>query len=258
MKLYKKIIVAFLCILTVAGLCACNKNDTTNNDVVTNNDIVTNNDDATNKDVASKEETTNKIPVITEEVKVEQVSEFEAKESKDSQIGITVDSWLKIISIGEKDGVLSVFVRNNSNEDIQYALLSVMTGDGRAEFPISTLTAGASATLRCNNGYVFNENAVYYGWKVEDKAIFKEELSCYPDIFEIDGVDGFILIKNISKKDIEGKIYIYYKNVTDGVYDDGVTYRAYVDGLKKGERAQIKTQHYLKDSSRIMFVTYAE
>lgn len=235
MKLFRKNIVALLCLLTAVGLCACNKEQNT-----------------------SEEEPMDKIPVITEEVKVEQVSEFEAKESENSQIGVTVDGFLKIISIGERDGVLSVFVRNTSDEDIQYAVLSVMTGDGRAEFPISTLTAGASATLRCNNGYIFNDDATYYSWEIEDKAIFKEKLTCYPDIFEIDGVDGFVSIKNISNKDIEGKIYIYYKNVTDGVYDDGVTYRAYVDGLDKGEKTQIKTQHYLKDSSRILFVTYAE
>lgn len=251
MKHFKKIFVLLFCLIIVAGFCACNKDDTINNNDTTNKDVVT-------EDVAAKEETTNKIPVITEEVKVEQVSDFEAKESNDSQIGITVDNWLKIISLGERDGVLSVFVRNVSDEDIQYALLSVMTGDGRAEFPITTLTAGASATLRCTNGYVFEEETVYYSWKVKDKAIFKEELSCYPDVFEIDGADGFISIKNISNKNIEGRIYIYYKNITDGVYDDGVTYRAYVDGLEKGKTAQIRTQHYLKDSSHILFVTYAE
>lgn len=236
MKSFKKIIAALLCIVAVAGLCACNKDDET----------------------VKKEEPMNNIPVITEEVKVEQVSEFEAKEPGKSQVGLTVDGWLKIISIGEKDGVLSVFVRNTSEDDIQYALLTVMTGDGLAEFPITTLTAGASATLRCTNGYKFDENAVYYSWKISDKALFKNELTCYPDIFEITGVDGFVSIKNISDKDIDGRIYIYYKNVSDGVYDDGVTYRAYVDGLKSGQMTDIQTQHYLKDSSRILFVTYAE
>ncbi len=235
MKLLKKIFVVFFCILTVYSLCACEK-----------------------EDGAPKEEPKDNIPVITEEVKVEQVSDFDEKESPDSQIGVTVDGWLKIISIGEKDGVLSVFVRNTSDEDIEYALLSVMTGDDRAEFPITTLTAGSSATLRCNNGYTFDESTVYHSWKIENKAVFNKELSCYPDIFEINGVDGFISIKNITDEDIEGKIYVYYKNVTDGVYDDGVTYRAYVDGLSKGETAQVQTMHYLKDSSRIIFVTYAE
>lgn len=235
MKNIKKIFVLFLCFVTVMGLCSCKKEDDT-----------------------EKEDTTGKNPVITEEVNVEQVSGFEVKESKDSQIGVTVDNWLKIISIGERDGVLSVFVRNISDKDIEYALLTVMSDNEKVEFPISTLTAGASATLRCTNGFVFNEDAVYYSWKIENKSIFKEKLSCYPDVFELDGVDGFVSIKNISDKDIKGRIYIYYKNVTDGVYDDGVTYRAYVDGLKKGEKVQIKTQHYLKDSSYILFVDYAE
>ena len=252
MKHLKKFFALLLCLITVAGLCACNKDD------VTNTEDTTTEVNTTKKVVTKKEETTTTIPVTTEEIEVEQVSEFEAKESKGSQIGVTVDNWLKVISIGERNGVLSVFVRNISDEDIQYALLSVMTGDGRAEFPISTLTAGASATLRCTNGYVFDEEAIYHSWKVKDKAIFKDKLSCHPDVFKIDGMDGYISIANISNKDIDGRIYIYYKNITDGVYDDGVTYRAYVDGLKKDEKVQIRTQHFLKDSSHILFVTYAE
>lgn len=236
MKHLKNIFVVFLCLLMIAGLCACNKK----------------------QDKTPKEEPKDSIPVITEEIEVQQVTDFEAKESKDSQVGVTVDGWLKIISMGEKDGVLSVFVRNTSDEDIEYALLSVMTGDGRAEFPITTLTAGASAILRCKDGYTFKEDAVYYSWKIENKTVFTQDLTCYPDIFEISGTDGFISIKNISDEDIKGRIYIYYKNVTDGVYDDGVTYRAFVDDLKKGETTQVQTMHYLKDSSRILFVDYAE
>lgn len=236
MKHLKNIFVVFLCLLMIAGLCACNKK----------------------QDKTPKEEPKDSIPVITEEIEVQQVTDFEAKESKDSQVGVTVDDWLKIISMGEKDGVLSVFVRNTSDEDIEYALLSVMTGDGRAEFPITTLTAGASAILRCKNGYTFKEDVVYYSWRIENKTVFTQDLTCYPDIFEISGTDGFISIKNISDEDIKGRIYIYYKNVTDGVYDDGVTYRAFVDDLKKGETTQVQTMHYLKDSSRILFVDYAE
>lgn len=236
MKHLKNIFVVFLCLLMIAGLCACNKK----------------------QDKTPKEEPKDSIPVITEEIEVQQVTDFEAKESKDSQVGVTVDDWLKIISMGEKDGVLSVFVRNTSDEDIEYALLSVMTGDGRAEFPITTLTAGASAILRCKNGYTFKEDVVYYSWRIENKTVFTQDLTCYPDVFEISGTDGFISIKNISDEDIKGRIYIYYKNVTDGVYDDGVTYRAFVDDLKKGETTQVQTMHYLKDSSRILFVDYAE
>ena len=234
MKFLKRLIPFLICFGMITVFCSCEKEE----------DII--------KEIESQ------IPVITEEISANQVEGFEEKKPKNSQIGIIVDSWLKIISIGEKDGVLSVFVRNTSDKDIQYALLTVSVSGEKAEFPITTLTAGASATLRCQNGLTYNDETSYYNWKISDKVVFNENLSCHPDAFEIDGVDGFISIKNVSGKDIEGKIYIYYKNVTDGVYDDGVTYRAYVDGLKKGEKTQIQTQHYLKDFSRIMFVEYAE
>ncbi len=234
MKMFKKIISLILCLTLIFCFCSCNKDDDT------------------------IEVTENPIPVITEEVDVNHVKDFEEKKPQNSQIGVTVDNWLKIISIGERDNVLSVFVRNTSDKDIQYALLTVKVGDGRAEFPISTLTAGASATLRCKNGYVYNENEDYYSWQITDKIEFEKPLSWQPDVFEVEGVDGYISIKNISKKDVDGVIYIYYKNVTDGIYDDGVTYRATVNGLKKGEKKQIRTQHYMKDSSRIMFVEYAK
>ncbi len=236
MNLLKRLMAVSLCLVFVLSLCACNKDDDTDTDI-----------------------TENSVPVVTEEVSVEQVAGFEEKKPENSQIDVIVDSWLKIISIGEKNGVLSVFVRNISDEDIQYALLTVSASGNTVEFPITTLTAGASATLRCSNGYTYDDSVDYYAWKISDKTVFREKLSCHSDVFVIEGADnGYISIKNISKKDIDGNIYIYYKNVTDGIYDDGVTYRATVKGLRKGETKQIRTQHYMKDSSRIMYVEYAK
>lgn len=234
MKFLNRLILCLICFLIIVVFCSCEKE----------------------KDIIK--ETESQISVITEEISANQVDGFEEKKPENSQVGIIVDSWLKIISIGEKDGVLSVFVRNTSDKDIQYALLTVSVNGEKAEFPITTLTAGASTILRCQNGFAYSDKTSYYGWKISDKVVFNGKLTCHPEVFEIEGVDGFISVKNISDKDIDGKIYIYYKNVTDGVYDDGVTYRAYVDGLKKGEKTQIQTQHYLKDVSHIMFVEYAE
>ena len=80
MRYFKRIIAVILCLLMVAGLCACKKENET-----------------------PKEELKDNVPVITEEVKVEQVTDFEAKESPKSQLDVTDDDWLKIISIGELD-----------------------------------------------------------------------------------------------------------------------------------------------------------
>lgn len=235
MKLFKKIISILICFSFVAALCSCN-----------------------NKSENSYLEPENEIFVLTEETNVSQVAGYTAHQTDGSQVGIIVDSWLKIISIGERDGILSVFVRNTADFDVQYVALTVNAGSETAQFSVSTLTAGASAVLTCENAVEFEPDVTYHSWKVSDKAIFDERLLRYTNVFQIDGVDGVLSVKNISDKNIKGKIYVYYKTVTDGIYAEGITYRVGIDGLEKGETVHVKAQHYQKDVSRIMFVTYAK
>ena len=62
MKQFKKFFILLLCLITVAGLCACNKDDNANNNDATNKDVVT-------EELATKEETTNKINKYLKEFK---------------------------------------------------------------------------------------------------------------------------------------------------------------------------------------------
>ena len=236
MNLFIKILSILLSLTILLLFCACNKEN--------------------EEEFSSVSETTT-IAVITEEVVTDKIFDYESHKTEGSQVGLIVDSWLKIVNIGETDGVLTVLVRNVANFDVQFATLTVKEGNTTAEFSITTLTAGASMLLKCENGIMFNENAKYHSWKVTEKVIFKEKLSCHSDIFEIIGNDGSVTIKNISKKDIKGDIYIYYKTVIDGIFVEGTTYRVRVDGLEKGEKKSVPVQHFQKDNSRIMFVTYA-
>lgn len=235
MKLFKKFISILICLNIVTGLCSCNK-----------------------KTETPSIEPENEIFVLTEEINVSQVAGYTAHQTDGSQVGILVDSWLKIISIGERDGILSVFVRNTADFDVQYVVLTVNAGGETAQFSVSTLTAGTSAVLTCENAVEFEPDMTYHSWKVSDKVIFDKKLLRYTDIFQINGIDDVLSVKNISDKDIKGKIYVYYKTVTDGIYAEGTTYRVSIDGLEKGETVQVQAQHYQKDVSRIMFVTYAE
>lgn len=198
------------------------------------------------------------ISVATEEVEVSEIAGYEAQTSENSQIGIIVDSWLKVISIGERDGALSVLVRNTADFDVQYAVLSVVCDSKTLKFPMATLTAGSNAVLTCETDVKFEKEAQYYSWKISDKVIFEEKLSLYPEIFEIEGADGILSVKNISGKNIDGKIYVYYKTVTDGIYAEGTTYRICIEGLKKGEKIQISAEHFKRDTSKVMFVTYVQ
>ncbi len=198
------------------------------------------------------------IPVVTEEVTEEIIGDYENLKPQDSQVGVIVDSWLKIVSVGEQNGKLSVLVRNVSQMDVQYALLSVACEGKKFIFEVSTLTAGATAVVACKDDIPFNANGRYHSWKIEDKILFENELSLYPEIFEIKGADGAISVKNISKKNIDGTIYVYYKSVEDGIFTEGTTYRISIDGLKKGQEVHTLSPHYKKDTSLVMFVTYAE
>lgn len=198
------------------------------------------------------------ISISTEEITVSEIADYEAKSSENSQVGLVVDSWLKVVSIGERDGRISVLVRNIKDFDVQYAVLSVVCEGKTLTFPMSTITAGSNAVLTCDTDSKFDENAKYHTWKISDKVVFQDELSLYPEIFEIEGEDGVIAVKNISKKDIKGNIYVYFKTVTDGIFAEGTTYRICIEGLEKGEKTQVMAEHFKKDTSKVMFVTYVQ
>lgn len=234
-----KIFSLILSIALIISFCGCNLKEET-------------------PDYSLDEPDESRIFVSTEEVDGEDVEGYEEKEAKNSQIGLVVDSWLKVISIGESDGKLSVLVRNVADFDVQYAVLSVACDEKTLTFPMSTITAGANAVLICETDAKFQEDKTYYGWEISDKIIFDEKPSLYPELFEVSGTDGFISIENISKKNIKGNIYVYYKTVVDGVYAEGTTYRVCIEGLKKGERAEVAAEHFKKDTSKVMFITYVQ
>ncbi len=243
MKNIKIIISLILSLAVVFSLSACGNNDEEENTT------------AGNTDFEKIEEI--EIPLVTEEITEEVIVDYYEQDSTKSQVGLIVNSWLKIVSIGERDGNLSVLVRNISDKDVQYAVLTVICENKTYSFEMSTLTAGSSSILTCD-GAVFNSNGQYHSWKISDEIIFSEPISLYPEVFEISGTDGCVSVKNISNKDIDGTIYVYYKSVVDGVFTEGTTYRIKIDGLKKGEETQVYSSHYVKDTSLVMFVTYGE
>ncbi len=243
MKSFKIIISLILCLLVGFSFSACDNGDNTEENTTVDADF---------EKIENIE-----IPVVKEEVTEEKIVDYEEKEPANSQIGVIVNSIIKIMSIGERNGSLSVLVRNISSSDIQYAVLSVVCDDNTYAFELSTLTAGSTAILTCD-GAKFNEKGQYHSWRLSDEIIFTDPLSLHSDVFEISGADGYVSVKNISKKNIDGPIHVYYKTVMDGVFTEGTTYRITIDSLKKNEEIQVLSAHYKKDASLVMFVTYAE
>lgn len=158
----------------------------------------------------------------------------------------------------EVSGVMMITVQNKGKETIQYAEITMPVGEAEAFFTMSTLTPGSTVILLEQNRLNYIEGD-YSTAIAQNVAVFSEELSLCEDILELQILDGIINITNISNKDIDGDIMIYYKNCAEDVFYGGITYRVRIEGgLKKGEIKQIMASHCSENGSKIMFVTCGE
>ena len=173
-------------------------------------------------------------------------------QSDDSKI----DGWLKILSVGDYGGKLSFTIENASKDDIEYAIISCSTGEYTVSFKVTALMAGQKALIICTEDEAYNKNTNYNNWKVENKILYSEKPSLCNDVFNISTEDGAVTVKNISNKNINGTIYIYYKRVDNGVYIAPETYRTKIDGLKKGESKTTSAAHFTKGVHEIIFIDY--
>lgn len=179
--------------------------------------------------------------------------------------GMYITSTGKYTGVYMEDGtdeivsdVAMITVENKGNSIIQYAEITIPTDEGEANFSLSTLVPGGKMILLEKNR--MRSFADEVSTAVADNiAIFSEPVSLCEDKVKLQILDGAINVTNISGKDIERDILIYYKNYVDGIYYGGITYRVKLEnGLKGGEIRQIMADHFSETNSRIMFVTCGE
>ena len=172
------------------------------------------------------------------------------------QLGVTVDSWLKIIEIDEYYGNLAVVVENVSDNDIEYALLTDKTRENTLTFNVSALLSGTKAVLLCNEEVGKNAEEDYTGWQTENLIYFENPPSIDTDKLDISLADGSISVKNISGEDINSDIVIFYKDKKDDLVNGSVTYKTRVKGLKAGSQTYLKTPELNENNCQIIFTAY--
>ena len=158
-------------------------------------------------------------------------------------------------------GVLMLVLKNNGDQDVQYAEINMTIGEQTAVFTVTTLPVGESVILLETSRMQWNRDVDYNAIlpKIENIAYFQEPISTQEDKLKISIVDGAINVTNISGEDIPGNIVVYYKNAAKDLYYGGITYRITVEGgLKAGEIRQVMTKHSSDTGSRIMFATIAQ
>ncbi|MBO4938921.1 MAG: hypothetical protein IJX67_09805 [Oscillospiraceae bacterium] len=177
--------------------------------------------------------------------------------------GLTLVEIGKYTGVYMEDGtdeivsnVLMLIVRNDGDQDIQYAEVTLPLSTGEAKFNLSTLPMGESMVLLEQNRMEWSADNDYSDVTAQNIALFSEPMSLQEDNLTIQALDGVINISNISGADITGDIVIYYKNASADLLYGGITYRVRLEGgLKTDEIRQITASHFSENGSRIMFVT---
>ena len=152
--------------------------------------------------------------------------------------------------------IAAITIKNTTETDCRYAEVSVVTEGETYEFAFTTLKSGESVTVLEKNKKSYNEKSKIKTISIDKISGFQEKPQMYKDIFELTVMDGVINIKNISDKDIDGTVYVYYKNTRDGRLFGGITYRIPFDSIKAGELKQMPSKHLSKENSVLEFITY--
>ena len=169
---------------------------------------------------------------------------------------INVDSWLKISAITSYNGKLAVVAENISDTDVEYALLTVKNGNEEYTFNASALLRSTKVMLTCNEDVNFSPDAQYTLWKTENIVYFTAPPSLHEDKFETSISQGSISVKNISGKDIDSDIFIYYKLIQDGFPDGSITHRVKLSGLDARAKTFVNSSSISEGNCKIMFIQY--
>lgn len=154
--------------------------------------------------------------------------------------------------------VMMILLENQSENDLQYAEITVEFVSGSALFTVSNLPAGKSAVLLETSRAAWTEEEVV-STSVENLVFFESPMSVLENELKITGQDGSLTIENISGQDINVPMYVYYKNAINDMFYGGITYRIQLaEGIANGNAVQIATSHFDPDSSVVVAVTKME
>lgn len=178
---------------------------------------------------------------------------------------VTVEKVGRYAGIFVEDGsdeivsdVFAITVVNNSDKMLQYAQVVITCGGEEYTFDMSTIPAGARAQVLEKNKKALPEDLSGAQTVLTTVTEFQEAPSTYPEVFELTPFEYSVNIKNISKSDISGDVYVYYKTKVGDLYMGGITYRAKVTDLAAGKEKSAYASHFYGSDSEILFVTYAK
>lgn len=152
-------------------------------------------------------------------------------------------------------GVMMVVLTNHTDEDLQYAQITVSFEEGDRHFDVTNLPSGCSAVILEKERLSMLDSEPISS-DIENVVYFSEPMSTNADQILISGVSGIMNVQNVSGQDLDGDIYVYYKYYESGYYYGGITFRVKVEGgLSAGEVRQLSVGHYDPDRCEIVMIT---
>lgn len=157
------------------------------------------------------------------------------------------------------ENVVALKVKNNSETDVQLMRISVTTNSKAMEFELTSLLAGSTVIVLEKSGQTLSENEKLLSFECENRADYNKKVTLKDEALLVQGNLGTINVKNISEKEIQSDIYVYYKKKdSDGNCFGGITFRAKADGLKPDEIKQLPASGFDPNDSEVLFVDYAD
>lgn len=158
-------------------------------------------------------------------------------------------------SMDTVNDVLMIQIKNNGDQDLRLARLTLTYSDGDAEFEITNLPAGKTAVVLEKKRRDYADER-HLSVKLTDVVKFDDNMDVFSDRYEITGLNGALNVKNISASNIDGDVYVYYKYISGDMLYGGITFRAkIIGGIKAGELKQISAGHFNPENCIILAVT---
>ena len=206
-------------------------------------------------------------PEVSEKEDVADNAELSVPEDTEKTLelknGLTIEKFGSYTGAYMEDGsdevvsdIAMIIVKNTGEDNIQYAEITVKSGNTEGKFALSTLMPGQTVVVLEQNRKEYTEFGEEFTAEANNVALFNATPTLCEDKIKIQPLDGAMNVINISDADIEGDVVIYYKNSADDMFYGGITYRVRITGgIKNGEIKQIISDHFSSTGSTVVFAT---
>ena len=155
-------------------------------------------------------------------------------------------------------GVAAIKIKNNTANAYELMKIEVEAGGNIYNFFVTALMPGMTLTVLEKDKKPVSGDISKKSFTIIESCGYRTEPSLYKDKFSFECFDGIMNLKNISDRDFENDVYVYYKNRDASGCLGGITYRINFGPMKKGALSQHPSAHLSKDSSEVLFITYGE